>query len=102
MASVRTVTLPDAPARAVTVNVTVAPLASAGSVQVAVLGSMAQCGVHDAAVRFAGSKMLAVMPAALAGPALARASRQVASSPVMMAAAQAREAEISALSGAGL
>jgi hypothetical protein len=51
-------------------------LASAGRVQVAVLGSPVQAGVHDCAVRPGGSRTLAVT-SAVAGPALATARMQV-------------------------
>ena len=100
VASARTVTLPGAQALTVRVNAAAAPLASAGSAQVAVPGSPVQAGVHDVAVRLGGSRMLAVT-SAVAGPALATARMQVPWWPVVMARGQDRAAKTSARGGTG-
>jgi len=71
------VTSPGARARTVTVNAAASPPASAGRVQVAVLGSRVQAGAHDVGVRFGGNRMLAVTVLAVAGPALATATWRI-------------------------
>src|SRR5436305_7359530 len=87
-AVVRTATLPGAPARTVTVNRALAPLARAGRVQLAMPPCTVQPGVHDTPVSVPGSAMVAVTWPAVAGPAVAAVRVQLLVRPVMMVARQ--------------